>query len=166
MNAIPDEYVTQYSGDLTRLCMSLCGNRVDAEDLFQDTWLKAARHFKCYQPDKPFLNWLFTICVNTFKNSVNAAYRQRRYTFASDAEREMFFAAIPDTTAENTDEYAALHEAIGKLTKKQRAVVALFYFRDFSISDIAEMLKIPEGTVKSRLSAARAEIKRRLENEA
>ena len=78
----------------------------------------------------------------------------------------MFFAAIPDTTAENTDEYAALHEAIGKLTKKQRAVVALFYFRDFSISDIAEMLKIPEGTVKSRLSAARAEIKRRLENEA
>ena len=155
MNAIPDEYVTQYSGDLTRLCMSLCGNRVDAEDLFQDTWLKAARHFKRYQPDKPFLNWLFTICVNTFKNSVNAAYRQRRYTFASDAEREMFFVFI-----------AALHEAIGKLTKKQRAVVALFYFRDFSISDIAEMLKIPEGTVKSRLSAARAEIKRRLENEA
>lgn len=160
-----EKYIEQHSADLTRLCMSLCGNRADAEDLFQETWLKATRHFKRYQPGRPFAPWLFAICVNTFKNQITAPWRRNRHQFKTDAERDAFFAAIPDAQGENSAEYPALHEAIAQLPKKQRAAIALFYFKDFSVRDIAEILNVPEGTVKSRLSAARASIKRRLEDE-
>ena len=164
MNTEIEKYIEQYSGDLTRFCMSLCGNRADAEDLFQDTWVKAIRHFKRYRTEMPFVNWLFAICANTYKNQVSAAHRRKRCSFSSDGERDAFFGAVPDAMEDNIVEYDALHEAVGSLPKKQRLVVTLYYFRDFNIRDIAAILKIPEGTVKSRLSEARRSIKRRLEN--
>ena len=53
-------YVQQYSADLSRLCMSLCGNKTEAEDLFQETWLKAMRYYDKYEKSKPFDKWLYS----------------------------------------------------------------------------------------------------------
>ncbi len=161
-----ERQIERYSADLTRLCVSLCGNREDAEDLFQETWLKALRHSGRYRADKPFDKWLFAICVNTYKNTLTAAYRRKRFRFANREEEELFWSAIPDRNGENASEYDALHLAIAELPKKQRVVLVLCYFKDYSIREIAEIVHIPEGTVKSRLSAARAAIKRRLESNA
>lgn len=156
------QYTEQYSADLTRLCMSLCGNKAEAEDLFQETWLKAMRHYDRYDKTKPFDKWLYSICVNTYKNVLNSAYRRLRYSFPTSEEGDAFFNSIPDIDNTNRDDYYKLHAAIRSLSKKKRTVIVLHFFKDYPISEIAEILGIPEGTVKSRLSAAKSDIKRRM----
>lgn len=156
------QYTEQYSADLTRLCMSLCGNKVEAEELFQETWLKAIRHYDKYDKTKPFDKWLYSICVNTYKNVLNSAYRRLQYSFSTSEESDNFFNSIPEIDNTNRDDYYELHAAIRSLSKKKRTVIVLYFFKSYSISDIAEILNVPEGTVKSRLSAAKSEIKRRM----
>lgn len=159
------KYIEQYSADLTRLCISLCGNNADAEDLFQDTWLKALRGFDTYDGERPFDKWLFAICVNAFKNKTALFFNKKRYHFSSDEEMQSFFDSLPDTASEAPDRYYELHSAVCELPRKQRAALVLYYFREHSVSEVAEILGVPEGTVKSRLCAARRQIKRRLEHE-
>lgn len=165
LNCEFEKYILQYSSDLTRLCLSLCGNKSEAEELFQDTWLKALRFYPKYDKTKPFDKWLFSICVNTYKNIVQSAFIIRRKSFSSDEEKDAFFNSISEINDDNKHEYLELHEAISKLSKKQRVVIVLYYFKDYSIAEISQIINIPEGTVKSRLANARAEIKRRLTNE-
>ncbi len=160
-----DQYTAQYSADLTRLCISLCCDLHEAEDLFQDTWLRALKGFDTYNEEYPFDKWLFSICVNTFKNKVRLFYNRKKIDFATDEEKQAFFNSIPDTANEAPDAYYELHSAIMHLPKKLRAVIVLYYFRESSVSETAEILNIPEGTVKSRLHSARQQIKRRLERE-
>ena len=160
-----NNYIRRYNTDLTRLCVSLCGNISDAEDLLQDTWLKALRYYKKYDRELPFDKWLFSICVNTYKNSMNSAFLKRRKLFQNDEEERLFFSSIPEANDSTIDNYVELHKAISLLSKKHRIVVVLYYFKDYSIREISQIIGIPVGTVKSRLSVAREELKRRLTNE-
>ena len=160
-----DQYAADHSADLTRVCISLCGNMHDAEDLFQETWLRALKGFDTYQDDRTFDKWLFSICVNAFKSRLRLFYNRKRFEFATDDEKQAFFDSLPDKVEEAPDVYYELHSAIMTLPKKLRAVIVLYYFRERSISDVAQILNIPEGTVKSRLHSARQQIKRRLERE-
>lgn len=157
-----ENYIRQYSRELTRLCISLCQNIADADDLFQDTWYKAIKNYDKYNRDMPFEHWLFSICVNTYKNNKKLFYNSKKICFGSDEEKTKFLNSIPNTDHSNSDDYCELHNAVAQLPKKQKIVVILFYFKDFSISEIAKILKIPEGTVKSRLNTAKSKIKRRL----
>lgn len=160
-----DNLVQLYNADLTRMCISLCGNINDAEDLLQDTWLKALRHYNKYDKTKMFDKWLYSICVNTYKNSINSAFLKRRKLFRSDEEERIFFSSIPEVNDGTKEEYIELHKAISALSKKQRIIIVLYYFNDYSVAEISQIVNIPEGTVKSRLSSARAEIKRRMNYE-
>lgn len=160
-----DNLVQLYNADLTRMCISLCGNINDAEDLLQDTWLKALRHYNKYDKSKMFDKWLYSICVNTYKNSINSAFLKRRKLFRSDEEERIFFSSIPEVNDGTKEEYIELHKAISALSKKQRIIIVLYYFNDYSVAEISQIVNIPEGTVKSRLSSARAEIKRRMNYE-
>ena len=159
-----EKYVALYSRDLTRFCMKLCGNVHDAEDLFQDTWARALDKLKLYDEQRSFKNWLFAICVNLYKNTGKSKYNSARIVFATDEEKERFFASIPDKN-KDIDAYIALHTALGELPKKHRVVIILFYFKEFSLKEISEILNIPEGTVKSRLNTAKNLLKRRLYDE-
>lgn len=165
MQRLFDEYIEKYGNDLTRLCVSLCCNASDAEDLFQDTWYKAMKNYSKYKEEMPFDKWLFSICVNTYKNYLKLSYNRKKSCFSSQEEKTDFLNSIRDVRNENADDYCELHTALNTLPKKQKAVVILYYFKSYSVKEIAQMLKIPEGTVKSRLSTAKKAIKRRLSNE-
>ncbi len=165
MNQDINNYIQQYNADLTRLCVSLCGNIHESEDLLQDTWLKALKHYSKYDSSKPFDKWLYSICVNTYKNMRNSAFFKKRKCFKNDEEERIFFNSIADITENNFDDYVELHKAICLLSKKHRITVVLYYFKDYTITEISQIMNVPAGTVKSRLSAARSEIKRRLTNE-
>ena len=158
-------YTERYSADLSRFCMSLCGSKAEAEDLFQETWLKAMRSYDKFDSSKPFDKWLYSICVNTYKNVLKSACRKLQYCFKTSEESDSFFNSIPEIDENNREDYYELHAAVRSLGKKKRTVIVLYYFESYSVSEIAEILGIPEGTVKSRLAAARAEIKRRMTNE-
>lgn len=159
-----ERYAADYSPELTRFCVKLCGNVHDAEDLFQDTWARAFERLEQYDPEQSFKSWLFAICANIFKNSKKLKYNSTKAIFATEEEKERFIRSIP-AAEQDIDAYLDLHAAIHELPKKHRLVLVLYYFREFSQSEIASMLDVPEGTVKSRLNTAKKLLKRRLTHE-
>ena len=159
-----ERYVAEYSPQLTRFCMKLCGNIHDAEDLFQDTWARAFDRIDQYRPSYSFESWLFAICANLFKNSKKLKYNSSKAVFATQEEKERFIRSIP-AEEKDIDAYLDLHTAMMELPKKHRLVLVLYYFRSFTQQEIADILDIPEGTVKSRLNTAKKLLKRRLYDE-
>lgn len=156
-----EEYIGEHGLALTKLCLSLTNNRSDAEDLYQSTWEKAIRNLRKYDSDRPFEKWLFTICVNTYRDRVRRYDSRKIVHFSTDEDQQQFLDSIPCEDGDR-DEYLALHLAVRKLKPSLREAVVLYYFRDYSVAQLSEILGIPEGTVKSRLAAARAELRKEL----
>jgi RNA polymerase sigma-70 factor (ECF subfamily) len=156
-----DEYIALHGKRLFGLCLKLCTNREDAEDLYQETWLKAYRSFEKYDNGKDFNNWLTSICANAYRDMLR---RQKWRTFfapfRTNEEKDLVLASIP---AENTPDFSEVREAVSALPEKYRMVTVLFYFNGLDVKKTAEVLKLPEGTVKWQLSKAREILKRRLE---
>lgn len=165
MEKVIEEYVALYSRDLTRLCISLCRNKSDADDLFQETWYKAIKNFSKYKNNLSFDKWLFSICVNTYKDNKKLSYNNRILNFQSDKEQSLILNSIPVTDPQELNDYYELHKALSTLPKKLKITLTLFYFKDYSVKEISEILNIPTGTVKSRLNSAKKAVKRRLQNE-
>lgn len=149
-----DQYIRQYGRRLYGLCRSLCRSVQDADDLYQDTWLKALDKLDSYDPGLPFEPWITRICVNTYRNALR---RLARSPVRPMGEGEEFPAA-------ESPDYAPLYEAVGALPEKLRVTVVLYYFRDMDTAGTAEALGVPLGTVKSRLSKARKLLKEALED--
>ncbi|MFR8010605.1 MAG: RNA polymerase sigma factor [Clostridia bacterium] len=156
-----DSYIQQYGRRLYGLCLVLCANKDDADDLYQDTWLKALQHFSRYDPSRPFEPWLTKICVNTYRNALRRAARSPFLYFNDSEERERTLSAIP---APEQEDYSVLYDAILRLPEKLRITVVLFYFQDMEIHAVAQTLNLPPGTVKSRLNRARKMLKEGLSN--
>lgn len=156
--------IHQYSVDLSRLCRSMCKSEADAEDLFQTTWEKVIKNIHKYKPEKPFDKWLFAVCINAHRDMLRNPFRKHIASFDKSEELQQILNSIPDSKAD-ADEYIALHNAINKLDTKKRQAIALYYFKDYSTAELAQILGVPEGTVKSRLSAARDQIRKELINE-
>ena len=141
-----DRYVELYSRDLWRFCLKLCADSRDAEDLYQDTWAKAIEKFK------------------SFRHSGKSKYNSTKLDFRDNDEKERFLLSVP-ADEQDIDSYIDLRRALLSLPKKYRVVIALFYFKDFSLKEISDILNIPVGTVNSRLSTAKKLLKRRLSHE-
>ena len=157
-----DQYIRQYGKRLYGLCLSLCANSFDADDLYQETWFKAVKSISQYDPSEEFEPWLTKICVNTYRNVLRRLVRSPFADFKTNEEKDALLCAIPDT--ENPD-YSSFYEAIDRLPEKYRIAVILFYFQNMDVSATAHVMDIPEGTVKSRLSKARKLLKEVLDNE-
>jgi len=159
-----DKYIADYGLSLTKLCYSLCSNRHDAEDLYQSTWEKAMKKIKLYNKDKPFEKWLFAICINTYRDSHRRFDSKKILNFSNSEEQHRFLSSIPDFSFDK-DEYIALHQAVSKLPYELREIIVLYYFRDYSIKELSEILSIAQGTAKSRLYTAREILKKELNYE-
>lgn len=157
-----DQYIQQYGRRLYGLCRSLCPNRFDADDLYQETWLRVVKHFSQYDPDRDFEPWLTRICVNTYRSTLRRLARSPLLDFSSGEDKDRLLDSIP---APEQKDYTPLYEAVGKLPEKLRLTVVLFYFRGQDLASTAELLRIPVGTVKSRLNKARTLLKEVLADE-
>ena len=158
-----DQYIRQYGKRLYGLCLTLCTNSFDADDLYQDTWLKAVKNISQYDESREFEPWLTRICVNTYRNRLRRIVKSPIFDAFSSGESKT--AAIERVAAPEAEDYSQLHEAIDRLPEKLRVTVILFYFRDMDIEQTAHALNIPPGTVKSRLSKARKLLKEVLSDE-
>ncbi|MBQ3416911.1 MAG: sigma-70 family RNA polymerase sigma factor [Ruminococcus sp.] len=156
-----EKYISEYSLALTKLCISLTDRREDAEDLFQTTWEKAIRNIRRYDAEKPFEKWLFAICVNTYRDKVRRYERGKIWKFPSAEEQEKVIISIP-SEEKDADTSIVLKDAVKKLTPPLREAIVLYYYRGYSVLELAELLNIPEGTVKSRLSTARKQLRKEL----
>ena len=87
-----NQYIHQYGKRLYGLCLTLCANSFDAEDLYQETWLKVVKNISRYDPSQSFEPWLTQICVNTYRNTLRRMMRSPIFnSFASEEEKSRRF---------------------------------------------------------------------------
>ena len=151
-----DQYIRKYGKRLYGLCMTLCADKHEADDLYQDTWVKVLKRFDTYDPSRDFEPWLTRLCVNTYRDRLRRLSRSPFLNFSSNETKEAF---LLTATAPEKDDYSDLYAAIDQLPEKLRLTIILFYFEDMDIEKTAQTLGIPTGTVKSRLHKARIQLK-------
>ncbi|MBL0250198.1 MAG: sigma-70 family RNA polymerase sigma factor [Elusimicrobia bacterium] len=168
------ELVRRHSPKIFGLALRLCGNPVDGEDLAQETFIAAYRRFDQFRGDADFGSWAYRICVNLWKNRVR--YEKRRAFWKhipffgggdrDDGDPKPLDIADPrdvtDAPAEASERRRWVRDAIAGLHPEERAALVLREMEDKSYEEIAELLGVPLGTVKSRIARARQAVKARL----
>ena len=139
-------------GFLLALC---CGNKSDADDLAQDTLVKAYLSSAGYQDKGRFRSWLFKIAHNTFLNHKASC----RTMDTLDEAR----ALVSNTAADAPFEHQNLYLALRTLPPKERSSITLFYLSGYSIKEIATITETSEDAVKKQLSRGRDKLKERLQ---
>lgn len=156
----------QYAPQLFSTALRMTRNRADAEDLVQETFVKAWRSFATFQEGTNLRAWLFRIMTNTFINKYNAQQRRPQETELDEVEELFLFRRIGafDQSKMNQSAEEQLLEfftddevknAIEELPEMFRLPVLLSDVDGFSYKEIAEMLDVPIGTVMSRLHRGR-----------
>ena len=155
------ELVERYKKKIYYLSLDLTGNHHDAEDLSQEVFIKAYRSLKKFRGDAKFNSWLYRIAVNTCisqkrKKSVSSMTLQE--DFDSDSDQQHFSGEAsfhnPERSAEAGLIQKHINKALQRLTPRERSVFVLRHYNDLPLKEIAQILKISEGTVKSMLFRA------------
>ncbi|CAN5139522.1 sigma-70 family RNA polymerase sigma factor [soil metagenome] len=163
-----DEEALRWLPEVTRFALSLTRSEPDADDLVQETFLRAYRSWSTYAPGSECRGWLFTICRNTyFRNQ----HRERRMVSCDDPELESLAAAAVYMSAQQSglgDVFAqgdlrdALERALSELPDAFREAVLLVDVEDQSYDTAAAVAGVPIGTIRSRLYRGRRLLQERL----
>lgn len=158
------ELATPLFDQLYNFAHWLTQDRSEAEDLVQETYAKALRGFSSFQPGTNFRAWIYRILRNTFLTSrtgLKAANTTIELDDAADAVPET---QTPESIFLDLSQRKILQEAIDALPLHYREVLLLSDVEDMSYKEIAETIGIPLGTVMSRLSRARGELRKTLQD--
>lgn len=152
--------LTTYKDRLFRAATLLCGDELAAEDLLFRTFTRVIEKIRLYRTNTNFYNWLYTVMINLWRNVV----RQRsadRLDFVGDRldVLERLHGAADERTALadliRRSDAAMVRRAVSRLPEMFSEAVVLYYFEEMSVEEVALTLRVPSGTVKSRLSLAR-----------
>ncbi len=152
----------------------MCGSRQDAEDFAQETFVKALQSIDRFDGRSRLYTWLFRIAVNLVISARRRRFRMAGHALDAglddpprgdwrglDSGRNPA-AQAPDELAADHERHRIVLEALAALDKDHRAVVVLRDIESLDYSEIAEILNVPAGTVKSRLHRARMSLRQRL----
>jgi RNA polymerase sigma-70 factor (ECF subfamily) len=169
----PDAFrllVERYQGEVYSLAFRLVGRVEDAEDLTQETFLRAFRALKRYDPTRPFGAWLHTIatrlCIDHHRRNrakmvsltqpeEGSAGEERTIDLEDPSDR-------PDEDAERSELARRLEALVEELPPDSRAAILLRHQQDLPYEEIARVLQVPLGTVKARIHRARIMLKQKL----
>lgn len=152
------DLIEQHSALLFRYAYRLTGDPDDAEDLIQQTFLLAHQRREQLRDAQAARGWLISIVRNVFLKSLRHRDRGRSL---DDIEEPQTNNASLDASIHIEE----LQNALMELSEEFRSPLVLYYFEEFSYQEIAEHMGVPIGTVMSRLSRAKAYLKRRLTHE-
>lgn len=171
-----DRLVGKYQGRIYNLILKICANPDDAAELTQDTFVKIIENIEGFESRSSFYTWAFRIAVNLTLN-----YRKRRAAIGfssldapvagADEQARSALATVllddktpaPSDVAENRELCELVQNALGKLDDEHRTIIVLRDIEGMDYAQIADVLAMELGTVKSRLSRARAALRQILE---
>jgi len=142
-----------------------------AEDLLQETFLRLVRHKAKYRPERPFRTYLFTVARNLFidhyrskKAAPPAVSADLRLGDEGSTIGDLLVSREQDTVRrlEGTEAAEMVREAVQELPESQREVFLLVFFQELKYREVAEIMGVPVGTVKSRVNAAFTRLRGRL----
>jgi RNA polymerase sigma-70 factor (ECF subfamily) len=166
-----EELFNKYQKPIYNMLLRMLRSSDDASDLTQDTFIKAYRALGSLREEAIFYPWLRQIAVNLARNQWKRAGRVRisslDETQSTDEGEEMTrelpdWSGNPEDLAQNEELRARVEQAISTLSEDHRAVITLHHLEGMPVTDIAQLLNISVGTVKSRLSRARDQLHRKL----
>ncbi len=169
-----EELVRQYNRRIYNICYRFTGSPDQAEDLTQEVFVRMFRTLDSYDPEKAaFMTWLTTLTRNLLVDN----FRKNKYERATDSlesnvggdedgptlgDRLEDAAILPDQKLHSRETKELVHKALQKLSPELREAVVLRDLQDMDYREIALALKVPEGTVKSRINRGRTELARLL----
>ena len=159
----------KYRDMVHRLVYSIVRDETLAQDVVQEVFLLVYRHLHKFRQDAAFKTWIYRIAVN---EAIRHIGRQKRWQPLPDAELEATTAATlvvsavgdsPERILIEQEQRERVGQAIATMKAHQRLILNLFYLEELPVQEIARILDIPEGSVKSRLFYARDALKKVLE---
>lgn len=161
--ADPDTVIRTHWGEVWKYLFFMTGSRPMADDLTQDTFVRALRGWKSFRGDSSIKTWLMKIARNTYINHKRSAFVRRVLPF-SQVEQGGAEASAEKTYLAEAGE-RRIWELVFQLPDKLRETLLLEAHYGMTAREGAEMLGIPEGTYKSRLSRARSRMERMMNEE-
>jgi RNA polymerase sigma factor (sigma-70 family) len=170
-----EEIVQRYYRRIYNICYRFTGSGTDADDLTQEVFIKMYRTLNTYEAERgAFMTWVTTVTRNLLVDHFRKT-RQDRVTESLDTTASEHDDALPlghripdhgpapDTQVQSREAGEAVHEALQRLSPELREAVILRDLQDMDYREIATVLRVPEGTVKSRINRGRAELARLLQ---
>lgn len=163
-----DVLVRRYKNQLMNFVCRFVGNREEAEDIVQDTFVRLYRNKHSYRRIARFSTWIYTIAGNLAKTELRKRKGRRLLAISQlgceDRDFEIEDSAFdPEQEVEGTMKGAIIQREIDNLPPKFREVIILRDIQELSYEEISEIIKAPLGTVKSRVNRARLRLQKRLE---
>ncbi len=148
-NQVIEQIVEKYSNMVYRLAMARTRNVDTSQDVYQEVFLRLARKMPEFENEEHEKAWLIRVTINCTKNILNSAFERHK----AELDENMKF---------ETPERHDLFYAVLSLPIKERTLIHLFYYEDYSIKEISKILNMNENTVKSRLARAREKLKQKV----
>ena len=156
------EVVARYQQSVFNVCYRMLGERMEAEDLAQETFIRAYKRLETFEVERPFGPWIRRVAANVCLNHIQ---RRRPESYEFDEERDRSPAADrqePETYLQGAQNAEEVRQAIVALPAHYRAVIELRHYQEMSYSEISEVLELPLSDVKSHLYRARKKLARLL----
>jgi len=153
-----EEVMGEHMLSVFRVAYAVLNDRHDAEDVAQDTFLAYYLTSEEFESEEHIRRWLLAVAVNKSKNLVKSAWKRKNRPMEELDE-------TGTAVGFSTEEDRSLLEAVAELPLKCRTVIHLFYYEDYKVKEIAEMLDVSENTVKSQLHRGRKLLKAILREE-
>jgi len=162
-----DLIVKRYKNQLLNFIFRFLGNTEEAEDLVQETFLRVYRNRTAYQKVAKFSTWIYTIAGNLAKTELRKRKRRRFFSISELGFNEKDYdisdeAYNPERDVDGRMKEEIIHEQIMALSPKFREVILLRDVQQLSYEEISVIVKIPLGTVKSRVNRGRLKLQEKL----
>ncbi|EGL16569.1 RNA polymerase sigma factor SigW [Paenibacillus chitinolyticus] len=168
-----EELVNLYKDKIFHLAYRMLGNKQEAEDAVQDTFLRVYNNLDRYDENQKFSTWIFRIGTNLCIDRL----RKRKPTYSLDAEMpdsegNDFYAMLaskdelPEDQIVLSETQQVIRRAIQTLPEKYKSVVILRYLHDMSLQEIGDVLGMPVTTVKTRVHRGREYLRKKLDTDA
>ena len=144
------EIIDNYSDMVYKVALTRCGTVENAEDVFQNVFMKLSEKMPKFKSEEHKKAWLIRVTINFSKNMNTSAWNKRVVTLDENIEFE---------TKEESDVYSVVCE----LPQNYRTVIYLFYYEDYKVEEIAKLMSTTSGTIKTWLYRARDILKTKLE---
>lgn len=164
-----EELVLLFDKKVYNYCLRMTNNRNDAEDLAQEVFLKVYKNLKNFRKDSKFSTWIYRIAYNTCVDN----YRKKRFKLLplnkiiDEEQQEIDIPSpgpLPEEQVISNEKYSLIKECIAQLKPRYKSAIILRDIHNYSYREIAEILDVPIGTVKSDINRGRALLRKALKS--
>ncbi|MGN0505615.1 MAG: sigma-70 family RNA polymerase sigma factor [Lachnospiraceae bacterium] len=151
-------WMREYGNEILRIAYLYVGDYQTAEDIFQEVFLKAYQGYAGFEGKSSVKTWLIRITINSCKDYLKSAWNRRVEMMSEETEQSLHSPDAYEQVEQKID-LKAVQDAVLSLPEQYKEVILCFFYQELSLEETAQVLSVPVGTVKSRLSRAKDKLK-------